>query len=132
MADVPPLGYKTFTLVPTSRSASAATISTLVARPTKLEGPYYVVELDAKHGGVRRFFDKQFKREVLTAGDTPGTELWSPENPQESSTQSTAQFRVSEAGPLRATIQVRSTIGCLPLTSVRSASIATSNASLQT
>ena len=112
-ADVPPLGYKTLALMPAAPPAVVAP-SMLTATPLRLEGPFYVVELDGKHGGIRRIFDKQLSREMLATGEVFGNELWSPENPRESSTHSTADVRVVETGPLRATVVVRSTIGHLP------------------
>ena len=82
-ADVPALGYKAYVLTSAAPAAGVDVPNTLVATATKLECPYYVVELDGKHGGVARIFDKQLNREVLPAGDVPGNELWSPENPRQ-------------------------------------------------
>lgn len=58
--DVPAVGYKVYTLKPGPESGSNQTVST-----TKLESPYYRVELDPESGAVRSIYDKQLGKELV-------------------------------------------------------------------
>lgn len=59
--DVPGVGYKVYELRTAKEHASAAqTLST-----TRLESPYYRVDLDPSTGAVRSIYDKQLQKELV-------------------------------------------------------------------
>lgn len=63
--DVPAVGYKVYVLRPVQASAHEEDAGRLSA--TTLESPYYRVELDPVHGGVKSIYDKQLGRELVNS-----------------------------------------------------------------
>ena len=59
--DVPAVGYKVFLL----RRANRALAPAKVIQTTRLESPYYRVELDPASGAVRSIYDKELRRELV-------------------------------------------------------------------
>ncbi|MBM3889332.1 MAG: hypothetical protein FJ388_09425, partial [Verrucomicrobia bacterium] len=110
---VPPLGWRTLAVVPAPAAPPAKAASALAVSATRLENDFYLVELDAKHGGVRRVLDKELQRDVLSAGEFFGNELFSPEEPRATSKDATAKLEVVERGPVRAAVRVRSEVSGL-------------------
>jgi alpha-mannosidase len=114
VADVPPLGYRTYELRPAGKPSDSEADSSLQVEPARLENRFYVVELDERHGGITRILDKGLGLEVLAASGVSGNELWSPREPRISSVDSDAELSVLADGPLQATVEVRSSIGRFP------------------
>ncbi|WP_431075553.1 glycoside hydrolase family 38 C-terminal domain-containing protein [Microbacterium phyllosphaerae] len=86
----------------------------LEASDHHLENDFYIVELDAHHGGVRRIFDKELQVELLDTSEHYGNELYYPGDPRVSSTDARAEVQLVENGPLRITTRVRSRVGDAP------------------
>jgi hypothetical protein len=60
--DVPPVGYKVYTM----RSAQKPASPSGTEQRTSLESPYYKVQLDPETGAVRSIYDKQLQRELVS------------------------------------------------------------------
>ena len=111
LADIPSLGYKTYFLkLVTKEPATVTTTSSLKATSTRLENDYYIVEINAAHGGITRIFDKKLGVELLSSNQV-GNELFSPAEPIVSSIKNRAKTKLTEKGPLRVTTVVKSKIG---------------------
>jgi len=113
LAEIPSLGYKTYFLQPATKEPATVTGSSLKASPTRLENDYYIVEINAGHGGINRIFDKKLGVELLSSTHV-GNELFSPSDPTVSSIESQAKTVLIEKGPLMATIRIQSRIGEAP------------------
>lgn len=59
--DVPPVGYRVYTL----RKAQEPPSSPALEHGSTIESPYYRVELDAETGAVRSIYDKELHRELV-------------------------------------------------------------------
>ncbi|MGB6870863.1 MAG: glycoside hydrolase family 38 C-terminal domain-containing protein [Acidobacteriaceae bacterium] len=59
--DVPPMGYKVYSL----REGVSAAPAPQTSMATTLETPFYRVELDPATGGIRSLYDKQLGRELV-------------------------------------------------------------------
>jgi hypothetical protein len=62
--DVPPLGYRSYTLRP---AAAKSGKETELPAGTTLENAYYRVVLDVESGAVKSIFDKELKKELVNA-----------------------------------------------------------------
>jgi hypothetical protein len=60
--DVPPVGYKVYTI---RKAQKTAAIPEPEQNPS-LESPYYKVQLDAETGAIRSIYDKQLQRELVS------------------------------------------------------------------
>ncbi len=110
---IPPLGYRTFALVPGKSPAAPAT--DLAVTPTTLENGFFKVTLDPDSGWIRSIVDKRLGKEILSGygnqlqllEDKP--KAWDAWNIGWTGTlypTALRSVRIGERGPLRISLRV--------------------------
>lgn len=66
--NVPPLGYKTYRLLPTEKAADYT--GSVVADDTTMENRFYKVVINPRTGGIKSIYDKELGREMVDT-ETP-------------------------------------------------------------
>jgi hypothetical protein len=115
--DVPPVGYKTYRIVPAEAWPSFE--STLQVGSHTLENQFYRVTLDPASGAVASILDKELGREWVDGEAAHGMNQLVVRSPQtgEALVASPASIEQGEAGPVAASLVVRgSAPGCPQLT----------------
>jgi alpha-mannosidase len=116
-ADLPALGYRVYRLIP---SESPQAFSALQAQDTCLENETYRLEINPQTGGIANLVDKRSGSEVFSGEAACGRII---DDPSDTWSHAVLQFnkvigtfsavdcRITEAGPVKATIRAISTYG---------------------
>ncbi len=111
--DLPPLGLKTFRIVPCTQRPSFAT--SLQVGAHWLESAFFRLELDPASGAVRSLYDKRLHREWVDGEAPYGLNQLLVRNPEtgEIAPAGRSTISVSERGPVLASLVVRGDgLGC--------------------
>jgi len=122
VADLPPLGYATYTLRPRPAGQAAPLVAAPVATggDTVLENEHLRVEFDPATGYILSLRDKRVEREVFSGPAARAAVLADPSNTwshgvyrfdQEVGAFKATRTRLIENGPVRATLRVESAYG---------------------
>ena len=115
VTDVPAIGYRTYRI--TKSRCTAEGNGLLKATETSLENDYFILEIDPDTGSIKRLYDKRLKAEIFRGyGASPvvlkdESDTWSHRIlhfKNEEGRFGQAEVRLVEAGPVRATIRVKS------------------------
>ncbi len=126
IADLPPLGYRTYRLVPASQHPDIKNESqdSILAGDLFMENQRFRLELDPQTGAIRSLYDQQEQLEVL-AGPAAlpvvledDSDTWSHnvfQYNRQAGCFGPQSIRLAENGPVKATIRVVSTYGASQL-----------------
>jgi alpha-mannosidase len=105
--DVPPLGYKTYRIVPTQARPSFH--SSLQVGEHALENRYYRIELDPESGAIASLYDKELQREWVDSAAPHGFNQLVVRSSQTGEVNVPLRSRIErgEAGPVRASMVIR-------------------------
>lgn len=122
-ADLPPLGWRTYRIVPVE--AAPASETSLSATDHTLENRFFRLEIDPQTGQIASLFDKRYGVEVFAGPAARAVVIDDPSDTwshnvfrfQDEIGQFTAtSVRLVESGPVLATVRVKSAFGASTLT----------------